>query len=165
MASILNKTFFLLYFYISTTNYLKFGALRFTNITDADTSLDSKLSQKVVKNNYSQVVVTDFKEEMVKKKNKYTLEKNAQIKIFCHLVFSHARSLKLLFAKSPTFLLLHCLPAIVVFYARFLKMPCSRSISFLSLCLIPSLIIFCTISLELLCTKFFAFLLLILYLL
>lgn len=91
-----NETLEALDFHISTTRYLEEGFLRFINITDLELTI--KLAMI---NNFGQVVM-NFKEKVVKKKNKYTTKKKMQLAKLCALV----RSFLFSYLKSSPFLLL-----------------------------------------------------------
>ena len=75
-----NKTFRALGFYISTTGYLEERSLRFIDVTDLELT-----TEPTVMDNAGQVV-TDFKEEVVKKKNKHIAKKKSGLQNFMLLL-------------------------------------------------------------------------------
>lgn len=137
-VSITGKTLFTLCLYISTTRYLENRALYFTDVTDTKVNLDFRLVQEVVEDNCNQIVVIEFKKELAKKKNEQALNNKAHIETFCHLIILCARSSKLPYTGSLTFLLPHLVPASAVSYPRSLRLPRAKFFTLLLHAVLPA---------------------------
>lgn len=131
-------TFFTLCLYISTIEYLKDRAPCFIGITGTEADLDCRLMQRFLQDNCGQVIITDFKKEVARKKNKRVLKKKAQTKALCRLaVFC---------IKFPPFLLPCPLPTSAVSHSESPRLPCARSSALLLPYILPTptFLLFCT---------------------
>lgn len=81
--NLIDETSQALSFHISATGYLEEVSLCFTNVID----LDLTVKPAAIVDNPSQVV-TNFKEEMIKKKNKCAAKKKERLIKVCALVGS-----------------------------------------------------------------------------
>ena len=94
---IADKTFRALEFHISTTGYLEKWSLCFTNVTDLELSV-----KPAVVDNLGEII-TDFEEEIMKKKNKRVFKKKERLTKLCALFRSFLSP-----CLESTFLLLLC---------------------------------------------------------
>lgn len=153
IISIADETFFALYLHISTTGYLEDRASCFTDVTDVDAGLDCRLSQQVVKNNCGQVVVTNFEEEVMKKRNEYALNNKTQIETLCRPAVSRAGSPELPHVVFTAFLSSCLMPAPAVSCAGSPRLSHARSSTLLSPCFIPAHAVSCLGSPRLSCVR------------
>lgn len=113
--AIINKILQALGFYIFATKYLEIGSLCFTDITFLELT-----TKPAIIENLDQVV-TDFKKEVVKKKNKHIAKNKKQLAKLCAFIgfflFSYSESsllLLLCFVFAPIFAIISALIPISV---------------------------------------------------